>query len=97
MGELVQLDGSHHDWLEGRGPRCVLMTDIDDASSRVYARFYDEEGTIPAMDRVQRDVQRYGIPLAVSADRPSPPWKTSWPGRSPRVSLGGRWVNWASS
>ena len=39
VGELLQLDGSHHDWFEGRGPRCVLMAYIDDASSRVYARF----------------------------------------------------------
>ena len=39
VGELVQLDGSHHDWFEGRGPRCVLMASIDDASSRVFARF----------------------------------------------------------
>jgi hypothetical protein len=39
VGELVQLDGSHHDWFEGRGSRCVLMAYIDDASSRVYARF----------------------------------------------------------
>lgn len=50
VGELVQLDGSHHDWLEGRGPACVLMAYIDDASSRVFARFYAYEGTIPAMD-----------------------------------------------
>ena len=35
VGERVQLDGSHHDWFEGRGSRCVLMADIDDASSRV--------------------------------------------------------------
>ena len=41
VGELVQLDGSHHDWFEGRGSRCVLMAYIDDASSRVYARFYE--------------------------------------------------------
>jgi hypothetical protein len=41
VGELLQLDGSHHDWFEGRGPRCVLMAYIDEASSRVYARFYD--------------------------------------------------------
>ena len=47
VGELVQLDGSHHDWFEGRGPRCVLMAYIDDASSRVFARFYAYEGTIP--------------------------------------------------
>ena len=68
-GELVQLDGSHHDWLEGRGPRCVLMAYIDDASSRVYARFYEYEGTIPAMDRFTRYVTRYGIPLAVYVDK----------------------------
>ena len=68
-GELVQLDGSHHDWLEGRGPACVLMAYIDDASSRVLARFYAYEGTIPAMDSFQRYVTRYGIPLAVYADK----------------------------
>ena len=69
VGELLQLDGSHHDWLEGRGPRCVRMAYIDDASSRVLARFYEYEGTIPAMDSFQRYVTRYGIPLAVYADR----------------------------
>ncbi len=69
VGELVQLDGSHHDWLEGRGPRCVLMAYIDDASSRVFARFYEYEGTIPAMDSFQRYVQQYGLPLALYADK----------------------------
>lgn len=69
VGELVQLDGSHHDWFEGRGARCVLMAYIDDASSRVYARFYAYEGTIPAMDSFQRYVQQYGIPLAIYADK----------------------------
>ena len=69
VGELVQLDGSHHDWFEERGPRCVLMAYIDDASSRVYARFYEYEGTIPAMDSFTRYVRRYGIPLAVYADK----------------------------
>lgn len=71
VGELLQLDGSHHDWFEGRGPRCVLMAYIDDASSRVYARFYDYEGTIPAMDSFGRYVTRYGVPLAVYADKHS--------------------------
>ena len=69
VGELVQLDGSHHDWFEGRGPRCVLMAYIDDASSRVFAQFYEYEGTIPAMDSFQRYVRRYGLPLAVYADK----------------------------
>lgn len=69
VGELVQLDGSHHDWLEGRGPTCVLMAYIDDASSRVFARFYDYEGTIPAMDSFRRYLQHYGLPLALYADK----------------------------
>jgi hypothetical protein len=68
-GELVQLDGSHHDWFEGRGPRCVLMAYIDDASSRVCARFYEYEGTIPAMDSFRRYVTRHGLPLALYADQ----------------------------
>ncbi|MBC7837797.1 MAG: ISNCY family transposase [Nitrospiraceae bacterium] len=70
-GELLQRDGSHHDWFEGRGPRCVLMAYIDDASSRVYARFSEYEGSIPAMDSFMRYVQRYGIPLAIYADKHS--------------------------
>lgn len=69
VGELLQLDGAHHDWFEGRGPRCVLMAYIDDASSRVFARFYEYEGTIPAMDSFGRYVTRHGIPLAVYADK----------------------------
>jgi|CXWL01.1.fsa_nt_gi hypothetical protein len=79
VGALLQLDGSHHDWFEGRGPRCVLMAYIDDASSRVCVRFYEYEGPIPAMDRFQRDGQHDGIPLAIYADThttdqsPAPP------------------------
>jgi hypothetical protein len=89
VGELLQLDGSHHDWFEGRGPRCVLMAYIDDASSRVFARFYDYEGTIPALDSFQRHVRQYGIPLAVYADQPSGRWRSNSLGRNPQVSLGG--------
>lgn len=69
MGELIQLDGSHHDWFEGRGPRCVLMAYIDDASSRVFARFAEYEGTIPAMDSFQCYIRQHGVPLAVYADK----------------------------
>lgn len=70
-GELVQLDGSHHDWLEGRGPRCVLLAYIDEASSRVWARFYEYEGTGPALDSLRRYITRYGLPLAVDTDKPT--------------------------
>lgn len=46
FGEMLQMDGSHHDWLEGRAPEMVLMSYIDDATSTVYGRFYEYEGTI---------------------------------------------------
>jgi hypothetical protein len=68
-GEMVQVDGSHHDWLEGRGPQLVLMGYIDDATSRVFARFYDYEGTLPAFDSFARYVRRYGLPQSVYVDR----------------------------
>ena len=70
-GELIQMDGSHHAWFEDRGPECVLMAYIDDASNRVYARFYPYEGTIPAMDSFKRYIRRDGIPLSVYLDKHS--------------------------
>lgn len=71
LGEMVQMDGSHHDWLEGRGPELVLMGYIDDATNRVYGRFYDYEGTFPAMDSFKRYIAKYGLPLSVYLDRHS--------------------------
>lgn len=68
-GEMIQLDGSHHDWFEGRAPKCVLMGYIDDATNRVHARFYEYEGTIPAMDSFKRYILRYGLPISVYLDR----------------------------
>ena len=68
-GEMVQLDGSHHDWFEGRGPKCVFMGYIDDATSRVYGRFCGYEGTIPAMDSFKRYIKKYGIPMSVYLDK----------------------------
>lgn len=68
-GVMVQMDGSHHDWLEGRGPKLVLMGYIDDATSRVFGRFYMYEGTIPAMDSFKRYCLKYGIPQSVYLDK----------------------------
>src|SRR5208337_2212616 len=68
-GEMLQMDGSVHDWFEGRGPKSVLMAYIDDATSRVYGRFYEYEGTIPAMDSFKRYVRKYGIPMSIYFDR----------------------------
>jgi transposase len=69
FGELVQIDGSHHDWFEGRGPVCVFMGYIDDATNTVHGRFYDYEGTMPAMDSMKRYIKRYGIPISVYLDK----------------------------
>ena len=69
LGKMVQLDGSHHDWFEGRGSKCVLMGYIDDATGRAFGRFYGYEGTMPAMDSFRRYIQGWGIPLSVYLDR----------------------------
>jgi len=63
------MDGSHHDWFEGRGAWCVLMGYIDDATGKVFGRFYDYEGTIPAMDSFKGYVKKHGLPMAVYLDR----------------------------
>jgi len=69
FGEMIQIDGSHHDWFEGRGPKCVLMGYIDDATGKVFARFYEYEGTIPAMDSFKRYIRKYGIPVKAYLDK----------------------------
>ncbi len=69
FGEMIQIDGSHHDWFEGRGPKCVLMGYIDDATGKVYGRFYEYEGTIPAMDSSRRYIRKHGIPVSVYLDK----------------------------
>ena len=66
---MVQMDGSHHEWFEGRGPWCVLMGYIDDATGKVFGRFYEYEGTIPAMDSFKRYSQKHGLPMSVYVDR----------------------------
>lgn len=71
FGEMVQMDGSHHDWLEGRCPELVLMAYIDDATSHVFARFYDYEGTMPAMDSFRLYTEENGLPQSLYADKHS--------------------------
>jgi len=70
-GELIQMDGSHHDWWEGRGERAVLMVMVDDATNRTYARFYEAEDTRAALDIFGRYARRYGLPQALYVDRDS--------------------------
>jgi hypothetical protein len=68
FGELVQFDGSHHDWFESRGPRCCLITMIDDAANIRYAQFSEEETTAGAMRVLSYRIKKYGIPQALYCD-----------------------------
>jgi transposase len=71
-GELVQIDGSHHDWFEGRAPKCCLIAFIDDASGQVLgARFSLTETTQAYFEVLRRHVQAHGVPLALYSDRHS--------------------------
>jgi len=70
-GELVQIDGSHHAWFEGRGAPAVLMVLIDDATNRTYARLYEAEDTRAAFDVFGRYYDQYGLPQALYSDRDS--------------------------
>lgn len=68
FGELVQLDGSFHDWFEGRGPRACVMTMVDDATGLTLLRFGAEETTWAAADVLQAWIAQYGVPAALYAD-----------------------------
>ena len=69
LGQMVQMDGSHHDWLEGRGPKLVLMGYIDDATGKAYARFHASEDLPAALDSFKRYCRLYGIPQSVYLDK----------------------------
>jgi transposase len=72
QGMLLQMDGSDHDWLEGRGPRFCLVGAIDDATGEVpHALFRQEEDTQGYFHLLERVVATHGIPVAVYRDRHS--------------------------
>lgn len=68
FGELVQLDGSFHDWFEGRGPRPCVMTMVDDATGHTLLRFGAEETTWAAAAVLRAWIQAHGVPRALYAD-----------------------------
>jgi len=68
VGELVQMDGSFHDWLEGRGPRGCLMNMVDDASGDTLARMGSEETIWAAAAVLRAWVKKYGVPVALYTD-----------------------------
>src|SRR5882724_1655350 len=69
FGSMVQMDGSHHDWFEGRCGKCVLMVLIDDASNRTFARLYPAETTDAAFDAFGRWAKKHGLPRSLYVDR----------------------------
>ena len=72
VGELIQLDGSDHAWFEARGPRCVLLLYIDDATSRVlYAEFVPSEDTEHLLRCSWTYLTQYGRPVAFYVDKDS--------------------------
>jgi hypothetical protein len=68
VGELVQMDGSFHDWLEERGPGGCLMNMVDDASGDTLARMGSEETIWAAVGVLRAWVKKYGIPVALYTD-----------------------------
>lgn len=72
VGLLIQLDGSDHDWFEGRGPRCALIIYIDDATSRIlYGEFVKVEDTLTLMRTTRIYLEQHGRPVAFYVDKDS--------------------------
>ena len=71
-GMLMQVDGSHHSWLEGRGPRLVLMGTVDDATGElVHALFREQEDAQGYLMLLRESVRKKGVPIAWYSDRHS--------------------------
>jgi Integrase core domain len=71
FGELVQWDTSTHDWLEGRGEPLYLIAMIDDATSRLYARFVRHDATAENMRLLWSYLEKFGRPLSFYTDKAS--------------------------
>ena len=71
-GELIQIDGSPHDWFEGRSPRCTLLVFIDDATSELMAlRFVRAETTADYLQVLRQYILTHGLPICLYSDRHS--------------------------
>ena len=72
LGELIQIDGSPHDWFEGRGERCTLLVFIDDATGRLMQlRFAPTETTLGYMRVLHDHILAHGLPVALYSDKHS--------------------------
>jgi len=85
FGELVQMDGSFHAWLEERGPRGCLMDLVDDATNSTWAQLGEEETLWAAADALRAWIEHYGVPRALYVD-----WKNLYQRRAtPKEQLRG--------
>jgi len=72
FGELVQIDGSHHDWFEGRAAKCCLLVFIDDATSKIVGlHFEPTETTLGYMKLIESHLVLHGKPIAYYSDKHS--------------------------
>jgi transposase len=79
-GMMLQVDGSPHDWLQGRGPRLCLIGAIDDASGKVPGAFFAQAESSWGYLRLFSEVfKRYGLPHSVYSDRHSVFWTDRQP------------------
>src|ERR1043166_8973680 len=69
FGELVQLDGSHHQWFEKRAGKCCLMNMVDDAQGTTLSWLAEEETIFAAMQLLWQWIERYGIPQSLYTDK----------------------------
>ncbi|EGJ6597161.1 ISNCY family transposase [Escherichia coli] len=70
LGELVQIDGSPHDWFEGRAPKCCLLVFVDDATGRLmHLRFGETESAFDYMMATREYLEQHGKPLAFYSDK----------------------------
>lgn len=71
-GELVQIDGSPHDWFEGRAPKCDLLVYIDDATGKLHQlHFAPAESTASYYEATRKYIEKYGRPIAFYSDKHS--------------------------
>ncbi len=70
LGELIQIDGSHHDWFEGRASKCCLLVFIDDATGRLmHLRFGETESAFDYIMATREYLEQHGKPLAFYSDK----------------------------
>ena len=72
LGELIQIDGSDHEWFEDRAPRCTLLVYVDDATSRLmHLHFASSESTFSYFEATRAYLERHGKPQALYSDKAS--------------------------